>query len=51
MQSMKAAVYDHYGGPDVVRVAEVARPRTAGNELLVKVATATVNRTDRTSWR
>ncbi len=46
MQSMKAAVYDYYGGPHVVRVAEVARPRTAGNELLVKVVATTVNRTD-----
>jgi NADPH:quinone reductase-like Zn-dependent oxidoreductase len=46
MPSMKAAVYDHYGGPDVVRVAEVAKPRAAAHELLVRAAATTVNRTD-----
>lgn len=43
---MKAAVCDRYGGPDVVRVAEVPRPQAAANELLVKVVATTVNRTD-----
>ena len=43
---MKAAVYDRYGPPNVVRVAEVARPTANDHELLVKVHATTVNRTD-----
>jgi NADPH:quinone reductase-like Zn-dependent oxidoreductase len=43
---MRAAVNDRYGPPDVVRIAEVAEPAPAGNELLVKVHATTVNRTD-----
>jgi NADPH:quinone reductase-like Zn-dependent oxidoreductase len=34
---MKAAVYDRYGPPDVVRMAEVARPAANDHEVLVKV--------------
>jgi NADPH:quinone reductase-like Zn-dependent oxidoreductase len=43
---MKAAVHTRYGPPDVVRVAEVAKPAVAGHEVLVKVHATTVNRTD-----
>jgi NADPH:quinone reductase-like Zn-dependent oxidoreductase len=43
---MKAAVYDRYGPPDVVRIAEVARPAADDHEVLVKVHATTVNRTD-----
>jgi NADPH:quinone reductase-like Zn-dependent oxidoreductase len=43
---MRAAVNDRYGPPDVVRIAEVAEPAPADNELLVKVHATTVNRTD-----
>ena len=43
---MKAAVYDRYGPPDVVRIAEVAEPAANDHEVLVKVHATTVNRTD-----
>ena len=43
---MKAAVYDRYGPPDVVRIAEVAKPAANDHEVLVKVHATTVNRTD-----
>jgi NADPH:quinone reductase-like Zn-dependent oxidoreductase len=39
-------VYDHYGPPDVLRVAEVARPAPKDDEVLVKIHAATVNRSD-----
>ncbi len=43
---MKAAVYTHYGPPDVVRIAEVEKPAPRENEVLVRVRATTVNRTD-----
>jgi len=43
---MKAAVRSRYGSPEVVRVAEVAKPPVKDGELLVKVHATTVNRTD-----
>jgi NADPH:quinone reductase-like Zn-dependent oxidoreductase len=47
---MRAAVYTEYGGPDVVRVTDVATPRTGPHDLLVRVHATTVNRTD-TAYR
>jgi NADPH:quinone reductase-like Zn-dependent oxidoreductase len=46
MGSMKAAIRDRYGSPDVVRVEEVERPEPAEDELLVRVVAASVNRGD-----
>jgi NADPH:quinone reductase-like Zn-dependent oxidoreductase len=43
---MKAAVHTRYGPPDVVRIAEVDKPAANDNQVLVKVHTTTVNRTD-----
>ncbi|MEV6816947.1 NAD(P)-dependent alcohol dehydrogenase [Micromonospora sp. NPDC051296] len=43
---MLAAVMDSYGAPDVVRVAEVARPRPRAGEVLVRVRAAAVTSAD-----
>jgi NADPH:quinone reductase-like Zn-dependent oxidoreductase len=43
---VRAVVYDHYGPPDVLRVAEVERPVPKDDEVLVKIHAATVNRSD-----
>lgn len=43
---MKAAVRDRYGPPDVVEVREVDRPVPTGDEVLVGVRAASVNRAD-----
>jgi NADPH:quinone reductase-like Zn-dependent oxidoreductase len=43
---MKAIVYTKYGGPDVLISKEVAKPAPADDEMLVKVHTVSVNRSD-----
>lgn len=43
---MKAAVYDAYGPPDVIRIEDVERPVPAPDEVLVRIHATTVNRTD-----
>jgi NADPH:quinone reductase-like Zn-dependent oxidoreductase len=43
---MKAAVHTRYGPPDVVRISEVDKPTAKNDEVLVKVHSTTVNRTD-----
>jgi NADPH:quinone reductase-like Zn-dependent oxidoreductase len=43
---VKAAVHTRYGPPEVVRLAEVEKPRPGADELLVRVRATTVNRTD-----
>jgi NADPH:quinone reductase-like Zn-dependent oxidoreductase len=47
---MKAVVYERYGPPEVLRIADVAPPDPAPDELLVRVHASTVNRTD-CGWR
>jgi len=43
---MKAAVRDRYGPPEVVEVRDVERPVPTGNQVLVRVGAAAVNRAD-----
>jgi NADPH:quinone reductase-like Zn-dependent oxidoreductase len=43
---MRAAVRTRYGPPEVVRIAEVAKPTPGDREVLVRVHATTVNRTD-----
>ena len=50
---MRAVVNTDYGGPDVLRILDVARPVPADDEVLVEVHATTVNRTDcgfRAAW-
>jgi NADPH:quinone reductase-like Zn-dependent oxidoreductase len=43
---MKAAVRERYGTPDVVRLADIDRPVPVGDQVLVRVRAASVNRAD-----
>jgi len=43
---MQAVVYERYGPPEVLRIADVERPVPGEREVLVRVRATTVNRTD-----
>jgi NADPH:quinone reductase-like Zn-dependent oxidoreductase len=43
---VKAVIYDHYGPPDVLRLADVERPVPKEDDVLIKVHATTVNRLD-----
>ena len=43
---MKAIVYTQYGPPDVLQFKEVAIPKPADNQVLVKICAASVNPLD-----
>ncbi len=44
--TMKAVVYDRYGPPDVLRIADVEQPIPKADEVLIRVHATTVSRTD-----
>lgn len=46
MSNMKALVATRYGGADVLRMESLPVPQPADDELLIRVAATTVNRTD-----
>ncbi len=46
-ECVKAAVYTQYGLPDVLHIEEVAKPTPKDDEVLIKVAAVSVNRSDR----
>ncbi|AKF10834.1 hypothetical protein DB32_007983 [Sandaracinus amylolyticus] len=43
---MRAVVYERYGGPEVLRIAEVPRPTPGPGQVLVRVACASINAAD-----
>jgi NADPH:quinone reductase-like Zn-dependent oxidoreductase len=43
---MKAIVHHRYGPPEVAHLAELPKPEPKSNEILIRVITTTVNRTD-----
>ena len=43
---MKAAINTQYGLPEVIRVLDIAKPVPKHNEVLIKIYSSTVNRTD-----
>ncbi len=44
--TMRAVVLDGFGGPEVMRLAEVPRPRPGPGQVLIRVAATSVNRAD-----
>ena len=43
---MRAAVYDRYGSPDVLRIEEVPTPSPGAGQVLVRVAATSINLSD-----
>ena len=43
---MRAAVYDRYGGPTVLRIEDVPTPTPAAGQVLVEVAATSINLSD-----
>ncbi len=46
MRGMQAIVYDEYGGPEVLQLADVETPTAGPNQILVKVQAAALNPVD-----
>jgi len=45
-ENMRASVYKKYGPPEVVKIMVVPKPLPKDNEVLIKIYSSTVNRTD-----
>jgi NADPH:quinone reductase len=45
-KTMRAVVLDGFGGPEVMRLDELPRPRPAPGQVLIRVAATSVNRAD-----
>ena len=43
---MRAVVYDRYGGPEVLRVADVPMPSPGAGQVRVRVVATSVNLSD-----
>lgn len=43
MEKMKAIVYTEYGGPDVLKLTEVAKPNPKEDEVLIRIYAVSVN--------
>jgi NADPH:quinone reductase-like Zn-dependent oxidoreductase len=43
---VRAVVYDRYGSPDVLRIAEVPMPSVSADQVLVRTLGTSINRTD-----
>ncbi len=43
---MKAAVYRRFGGPEVVQIEQIAKPKPRANEVLIRVHASTVSAAD-----
>ena len=43
---MKAVVFERYGGPDILRMKEIERPKPGNNELLVRIKAVSINEWD-----
>lgn len=44
--TMRAMAYDEYGGPDVLRLTDLPRPKVGPGEVLIRVRSAAVNPVD-----
>src|ERR1700754_3591945 len=43
---MRAAVYDRYGSPDVLRIEDVPTPSPGAGQVLIRVAATSINLSD-----